>query len=507
MKIRHLIYFFPFVIAPISLKAQYAEDALKFSQPTLNGNARYLSIGGAQTSLGGDLGSLSGNPAGVGMFRKSDISLSLQYNSSAAEGSYLTNPSQKESVNNFKLSNFSAAFPVYINREKVNEISNEWVGVVFGVGYNRTNNFNVDYNFSGKNNTNSITQSYTEQANRQRVSDPKNLFEEKGGFAYDVFLINERANSPTPLLFDPITTGNVNQWVNNTYDGGQSETNVSIAANYGNKLYLGGSLTFSSQKYNVESFFRESEINKPLYFDDHTENMLSMDQTQTQSVKGTGFSGKLGVIYRPIDALRIGGAINFPTSWKMEEDYSYDLISKSVDVQSGAAYTNEPTKPIFTNFFEYTLTTPFKYNLGASYFIGKTAFISADVDFIDYTSMKIKSDFRETDQAFKDDVKAFYRSAINVRVGGEVKFDQLSVRAGFAQYGNPFSENSVNDGKRNYYTGGLGYRINNFYIDAAYINSSFKTNLSPYTLEDQSEPVINVKQHTNSVVLTVGTRF
>lgn len=96
MKIKNLIYFVPFLITPFSLKAQYASDGLKFSQPALNGNARYLSIGGAQGSLGGDLGSLSGNPAGVGMFRKSDISFSLQYNNNSAEGSYLNSPSQKK---------------------------------------------------------------------------------------------------------------------------------------------------------------------------------------------------------------------------------------------------------------------------------------------------------------------------------------------------------------------------------------------------------------------------
>ncbi|AFD07065.1 OmpP1/FadL family transporter [Solitalea canadensis] len=499
MKIKNLIYFVPFLITPFSLKAQYASDGLKFSQPALNGNARYLSIGGAQGSLGGDLGSLSGNPAGVGMFRKSDISFSLQYNNNSAEGSYLNSPSQKESANNFKLSNFSAAFPIYINRSKVNEISNEWVGVVFGVGYNRTNDFYANFNFNGRNANNSITQSYAQEASA--IGTTNDLLPSRLGYAYDNYLIDEEANDPVTgkVLYTPISTGNVDQWINNKYDGSQSETNVSLATNYGNKLYLGGSLTFTNQKYNMEGFFRESGIQS--IFQNPNTSVVSMDEKQNLSVKGTGFSGKLGAIYRPVDELRLGGTIYFPTSWNMQEDYVYDLNSTAKD---GTVRRPSQLDP---SYFEYTLTTPFKFNIGASYFIGKSAFISADVDFIDYSSMKLSSNDIDLDNNFKTEVRQNYRSAINVHLGGEVKFDQLSVRAGFAQYGNPFSENSVNDGKRNYYTSGIGYRINNFYVDAAYVNSSFNTTYRPYLLDDFSEPVINIKQRTNSVVLTVGTRF
>ncbi|POY36390.1 hypothetical protein C3K47_11625 [Solitalea longa] len=499
MKSKKILYLLPFLAFPVAVKAQYAEDGLKFTQQTLSGTARYQSIGGAHTSLGGDLGSLSGNPAGVGMFRKCDISLSLQYNGNQANASYLASPKQSSNSSNFKLSNLSLALPVYVNREKVNEISNEWVGVTLGIGYNRTNDFYSDYNFGGKNAGNSITQSYSQQASALGVPNedlPLNL-----GFAYDNYLIDEDGVDPNTgkILYVPISTGNVDQLIQNNYKGGQSETNIVISANYGNKLYIGGSLTFSNQNYEVESFFRESGINS--IFQDPSTSVVMMNQIQTQKVNGSAFSGKIGVIYRPVDQFRIGGSINFPTSWNMKEDNGYDLNSTT---KNGTFY--EPESPDLFNF-DYKLTTPFKYNVGASYFIGKQAFVTADFEFVDYSSIKFESSDFDTDQNFKNDIKQFYRSAVNMHLGGEVKFNQLSVRAGFAQYGNPFTDNSTNDGKRNYYTGGLGYRINNFYIDAAYVNSSYKTTYRPYLLNDFSEPVVNIKQSTNSVVLTVGTRF
>ena len=63
-------------------QAQYVEDAYRFSNNTLNGTARILGMGGAQTALGADLSSISGNPAGLGFYRSNDYSVSpnLRFN-------------------------------------------------------------------------------------------------------------------------------------------------------------------------------------------------------------------------------------------------------------------------------------------------------------------------------------------------------------------------------------------------------------------------------------------
>ena len=53
--------------------AQGELDAYRYSQTELNGTARYLGMGGAFGALGGDISSMSSNPAGLGIYRSSEI--------------------------------------------------------------------------------------------------------------------------------------------------------------------------------------------------------------------------------------------------------------------------------------------------------------------------------------------------------------------------------------------------------------------------------------------------
>ncbi len=55
--------------------AQYAEDALRYSQQYYQGSARFMAVGGAFGGLGGDFSVLSTNPGGIGIFRTSEVIL------------------------------------------------------------------------------------------------------------------------------------------------------------------------------------------------------------------------------------------------------------------------------------------------------------------------------------------------------------------------------------------------------------------------------------------------
>src|SRR5690606_37366155 len=59
--------------------AQYVEDGMRFSQSETGATARFKAMGNAQTALGGDLSSISGNPAGLGFFNTSDAAISFGY--------------------------------------------------------------------------------------------------------------------------------------------------------------------------------------------------------------------------------------------------------------------------------------------------------------------------------------------------------------------------------------------------------------------------------------------
>ena len=53
--------------------AQNETDVLRFSQQIPIGTVRIIGLCGAYGALGADLSSISGNPAGIGMYRRSDF--------------------------------------------------------------------------------------------------------------------------------------------------------------------------------------------------------------------------------------------------------------------------------------------------------------------------------------------------------------------------------------------------------------------------------------------------
>lgn len=54
---------------PACAMAQTTIDGMSISQSDMRGTARYMSMAGAFTALGGDLSSLNQNPAGLGIYR------------------------------------------------------------------------------------------------------------------------------------------------------------------------------------------------------------------------------------------------------------------------------------------------------------------------------------------------------------------------------------------------------------------------------------------------------
>ena len=57
-------------VMPVAAQETY-ENAKVAGPQDLNGTARYVGMGGAMEALGADLSTISTNPAGVGLFRKS----------------------------------------------------------------------------------------------------------------------------------------------------------------------------------------------------------------------------------------------------------------------------------------------------------------------------------------------------------------------------------------------------------------------------------------------------
>lgn len=70
-----------FMLAALALMtvpglAQETYQDTKLIDNDLNGTARYVGMGGAMEALGADISTISTNPAGIGLFRKGQVSIS-----------------------------------------------------------------------------------------------------------------------------------------------------------------------------------------------------------------------------------------------------------------------------------------------------------------------------------------------------------------------------------------------------------------------------------------------
>ena len=66
-------------LAALGANAQSALDAYQFNQADLKGTARFMSMGGAFGALGGDMTTLSQNPGGLGIYRSSEIGVTVNF--------------------------------------------------------------------------------------------------------------------------------------------------------------------------------------------------------------------------------------------------------------------------------------------------------------------------------------------------------------------------------------------------------------------------------------------
>ena len=66
------------MIAPWGM-AQTIYDGAKLTGKDLNGTARFVGMGGAMGALGGDISTMGTNPAGIGLYRSSDVMTSFGF--------------------------------------------------------------------------------------------------------------------------------------------------------------------------------------------------------------------------------------------------------------------------------------------------------------------------------------------------------------------------------------------------------------------------------------------
>ena len=163
MKLRVLFSLAVIVTATGNLYAQYSEDALRFSRTQWGSTARFKAIG-AQTGVGGDLSSVGGNPAGIGLFTRSELSITPEFNGYNNNSTYF---GQKTTSRGDKLglANAAVVFHSRLGKPKGAKLDQGWLSFNFGLAYNQTQSFENSIGYTGKNPKNSIADYFSESAN------------------------------------------------------------------------------------------------------------------------------------------------------------------------------------------------------------------------------------------------------------------------------------------------------------------------------------------------------
>ncbi len=463
---------------------QSSSDVLRYSRIYYSGTARFVGTGGAFAALGADFSALAINPAGIGLYQGSEFSMTIAPSIEGVQTNYL---SQMNSTNivDVGMGNMGFVFTYKPQSGAAGPFKN--FNIAFGM--NRQNDFNSSFSLSGPNHNSSLLNVYTDKLNTHRGAIPSDYPFDIGP-AYDAALIYYDSVNRKYTSDQPHGGAYQSQQVR-TY-GSINEFDITLGGNISDKLYIG--LTFGvpfiryfqnstySEKNNGDSipYFRS------MYFDYHLET------------HGTGFVIKGGLIYRPVNWMRIGLAVHSPTWYTNMRDHWYSTTSAYYD---SVLLDNTQNSPV--GDYNYYLRTPFRAIGSLAFIIGTYGLISAEYEYVNYSQGKLNSSaYAYTNE--NNDVKSNFQSWGNIRVGTEWRISDFRVRAGGAYYSNPYTTAGI-DGSRYTISGGFGYRMKHFYTDVTYQWAQSKEQYYMYNYSGMS-PSTNTYT-TNTVLTTIGFRF
>jgi long-subunit fatty acid transport protein len=482
----------------------YDADILRFSSNNYSGNARFMAVGGAFSSVGSDISNFSHNPGGIGMYRNSIVQITAGVNYAKTKSLYL-NESNADVKINAVLPNIGIVFATAKPGKK-----GLFRSTAFGIAFNRLGEYNYSEKISAFNTTpgsslswnwaNEMSSNYnSEFVNETTLQDVSfNTF--AGFYGY-------LANFDSAVL--DYTSPVVDSFLQTRYTdvkGGKNEMVISAGANYLDKLYFGASLGLPILSYERETRFIEDDTANTAantFFND-------FELRERYKTEGIGVNLKLGLIYKVNDWLRLGGSLQTPERLGLTERYSTVLDSNF----SPNSFTGNTNFTIETGegVFDYRVRLPWKANLGASFFFRDKGFISADYQAIGYNSMRytFSNDFREFSDQINAGLKAKYQVGHNVRVGIEGVIKKLRVRGGYAYSGSPIKKAFVVEGydfSRHTISGGLGLLFNKVALDFAYQHNLSNQFEQPYQVDNAAVSGINRSINQGMGVISIAYKL
>ena len=498
---KKLLIFSNMLLAGVSLFAQeYVPTAGSLMQTDLSGTARSLGAGGAFSTVGADMSSMSSNPAGIALYRSHEFAVSGGGIWGGTNSNYLGQSSSTQ----FDKATFTQAGFIFATRKlsnydnlSYNRGGSKLDRFVIGFGYQKLADFNNTVYFSGTNAQSSYASALASELNSNvNASINPSNFSIPAVNGYNAGILSY-PNDSSAVLSSRLGLP-INQQGTITTQGSMGELNLTMGFNVGNTLYIGAGVGVPYLSYHRYTTFAESNAGGD----------SSYVSSYNYSMSGWGINGKFGIIVKPAQWLRIGASVQSPTIYRLNESTSGYTSSAFGDTTSFGYGSGVSSA--------FTYNNPLKGTFGASFYLKQWGFLSVDYELNDYgmTRYYFDNNDRAASDAINSQISATYKLASTVKAGAEFAYKGLRLRAGFAWSESPFNNGvtpSAYNGARFNYTGGIGYRGRRFFFDVAYVRTQYKNYFTPYSYVDaqgnlQSPGVYNTFA-SNSIIATMGFKF
>ena len=478
----------------------------------LNGTARYVGMGGAMEALGADISTIGTNPAGLGLFRKSQVSTTLGV------------ISQEDGRDFYEGKKTNASF--------------DQIGAVVSMRTGLQGYLNFGFNFHKSRNFNHVLSAVGQSVNgssQNRQTCIKGIRGELDTYWGESQVDKLYANMITDANGTMYTVDATDYDFNRANTGYIGEYDFNISGNINNRVYLGMTVGIKDVHYNAYSEYFEhlSSLTNP--------TLTSVLMTDDQRITGTGYDIKAGIIFRPLaeSPLRVGCSIATPT-W-------YSLTTSNTARIGNVEQMGYDAK--------FRFDTPWKFGLSAGYTVGSNLALGVSYEYADYTTIDMRAItdsgydwdgyYHETtasDRDMKRSTQQMLKGVSTLKVGAEFRPDKLlAVRVGYNYVSPLYKTGAYRDQTLNSpgvymasttdytnwkathrLTAGVGFTLDQLRLDLAYQYSVRDGDFYPYmnnlsaqyydssnqlqTLTNQSNPV-SVKDNRHQLLCTATYTF
>lgn len=491
--------------------AQETYENAKITGSDLNGTARYVGMGGAMEGLGADLSTISSNPAGMGLFRRSQV---------AASGGLVMQSGAPSWASGDKThASFDQIGFVYVIRPERNTFLN--------IGFNYHKSKNLNYILAATNGLNNAS------SNKLTYEKLRNGVFDDGDGAYsgtDYLNVKGFEMEGEEVYNYPASSYAMNR----EYYGYIGDYDFSFSANFSDAVYLGLTIGLKDVNYRYRGNCTEQLVGE--------NRTYPVNYSDNRTVDGEGVDLKFGIIVRPIEtsAFRFGAYVHTPTWYDLTLRTSYGIAGSLLEGSNGEVY-------------DYKIFTPWKFGFTLGHTVGKQLALGATYEYSDYSAGKSRiidgghidyygdvTTYSHNDEDMNEHTRQTMKGVSLLKLGLEYKpVDNLAVRFGYnyesAHYDENAAKGSYSNGglvhspgiyysssadytnwkSTNRFTCGVGYNVKNWNVDLAYQYSAQKGDFHPFISyidgadaeENNIGTVSEVNNNRSQLLLTVGYRF